>query len=576
MSTILSKMKNDMIKYADIMSKIVGVNVEIVDNDLQPLSEKPGAVKNRIIMGNIQREVLKTGVKQVVWEPGKHPLCMGCSEIDQCHEKFELSIPIILEDITIGIIGFVCYTDEQKSNIEKNYITLESFLEEMANLISSKAAEMKESELTKAFAETMNLVINRIDDAVVVFGHNWKVKRMNAVAKALFEHDDDDFTGIELKISLIDEQTDESQDFSIHDGKKKYLVWGQKFKLHNELYEDVFIFKDSNVMKEKAMAVVSSNERIGIDRLLGVSYPMGVLKKTIMTIAATSSSVIIRGESGTGKELIARALHEEGDRVNHPFVAINCGAIPENLLESELFGYVKGAFTGADPKGKMGKFELANKGTLFLDEIGDMPLHIQVKLLRVLEERKIVKLGATNPIKIDVRVIAATNKNLEQLIVERLFREDLFYRLNVIPLNTTPLREREDDIRPLSDYFVNRYSKIFNKHFPEIEEEFWLNLEKYCWPGNIRELQNTIEYVVNLTPSGSCITGQDIPDKIKLYISNISKDEMNIERLERELILKALNKYGFDGASKKIVAERLGIGIATLYRKLNKYGILSH
>lgn len=202
---------------------------------------------------------------------------------------------------------------------------------------------------------------------------------------------------------------------------------------------------------------------------------MQKLKKTIKKIASSTSTVLVSGESGTGKELVARAIHNESNRREEPFIAINCAAIPDSLLESELFGYVKGAFTGADPMGKMGKFELANKGTIFLDEIGDMPLSLQTKLLRVLQERKVIRIGSNKQVNIDVRVIAATNKNLIDLIEEDKFREDLYYRLNVIPIEIPPLRERIEDIKLLTDFFIKKYLSLFNKDFMKIK------IDKQVW-----------------------------------------------------------------------------------------------
>lgn len=211
--------------------------------------------------------------------------------------------------------------------------------------------------------------------------------------------------------------------------------------------------------------------------------------------------------------MFARSIHNEGNRKSKAFVAINCGAIPDTLLESELFGYVKGAFTGADPMGKIGKFELANKGTIFLDEIGDMPIYLQTKLLRVLQERKITRVGSNKEIDIDVRVIAATNKNLKELIKENKFREDLYYRLNVIPFEIPPLRERIDDIEILIEFFINKYTNLLDKSFENIvmTEDVKRAFYRYSWPGNVRELENTIEFIVNMIGVDGIIDKEVIP-----------------------------------------------------------------
>ena len=290
-------------------------------------------------------------------------------------------------------------------------------------------------------------------------------------------------------------------------------------------------------------------------------------------VAKTNSTILIRGESGTGKELLARALHEESHRAGEPFVAVNCGAIPEHLIESELFGYDKGAFTGANPRGKIGKFELAHKGTLFLDEIGDMPLYLQVKLLRALEEREISRIGSTRNIPVDVRVITATNRDLEEMIAEKTFRDDLYYRLNVIPLQLPALREREGDIRQLTLFFIQKFSSMFKKSVAGIEDSFWDSLEEYEWPGNIRELQNTIEYVIIMLPGTGVLNADLLPNKIKAKALNFEIQDLNLEAMERRVIERAFSLYGWDIDAKKIIADKLGIGIATLYRKIKKYGL---
>ena len=576
MENILFKIKEDVDKHAEIMSKIMKVDVEIVDSQMNLISGKFNRYAytkedGTVFIGCVYEEVISTGEKQIIMNPGIHPLCQKCAQKDICEEKFEMSAPIKLKDQVIGVIGFVCYTDEQFDYIQTNLEVFMEFLDQMTGLISLKAAEMMESIRMQGMVNLMNTIVDRIDDGVMIFDKEGKLHRINAGAREILQLEDMSMDEIDIDLKKTDGQIMGMDEYNVSVMEKEYALVGSYFEIHNKTYDCAFIFKDVNTIKASARKFMTSYEKIGVTRLLGRSVQMEKLKERIKQVASTTSSVMISGESGTGKELVARALHEESERYNEPFVAINCGAIPENLLESELFGYVKGAFTGADPRGKMGKFELAHKGTLFLDEIGDMPIHIQVKLLRVLEEREIVKLGETKPIKIDVRVVAATNKNLEEMIGEKAFREDLFYRLNVIPIKTIPLRKREGDVRLLSDYFVNRYAGIFKKKIKDIEPSFWECLEKYDWPGNVRELQNTMEYVINLIKSRDILNEQVLPEKIRKNESVLLDDDYNLEYMEAEYIRKALDKYGHDGPSKKIVAEKLGIGIATLYRKMKKY-----
>ncbi|WP_425489735.1 sigma-54 interaction domain-containing protein [Clostridium aciditolerans] len=328
--------------------------------------------------------------------------------------------------------------------------------------------------------------------------------------------------------------------------------------------------RNLEVANQKALTLTTTKEKIGLSSIIGESKEIQILNQKIKRIASSISTVLITGESGTGKELYARALHNESERSEGPFIAVNCAAIPENLLESELFGYVRGAFTGADPKGKIGKFEQANNGTIFLDEIGDMPLYIQVKLLRVLEQREVARLGSNKLISINARVIAATNKNLEDMVKNNTFREDLYYRLNVIPLFLPPLRKRKSDIKLLANYFINKFSRLFNKKVVSISQSFWSFIVNYNWPGNVRELQNTIEYIINMMGEDGHICDDLLPPKIKNITELLKDDNCGIEHMEKELFKKAIEIYGSAGESKKVIAEKMGIGIATLYRKLKK------
>ncbi|MGI6552605.1 MAG: sigma-54 interaction domain-containing protein [Bacillota bacterium] len=286
-------------------------------------------------------------------------------------------------------------------------------------------------------------------------------------------------------------------------------------------------------------------------------------------MANSDSTVLITGESGTGKEILARAIHANSNRSQEHFVTINCGAIPETLLESELFGYEEGAFTGAKKGGKLGKFEIANGGTIFLDEIGDMPLHLQVKLLRVLQEKVIERVGGSFSVPIDVRVIAATHRDLEEQAQQNQFRWDLYYRLNVIPLHIPPLRERQEDIMMLAKYFLEIYNHKINKKIKYFAKETENLLLNYEWPGNVRELSNAVEYAVNMETS-AILSARNLPPRLRMRASTsqyIEKDN-GLKKMERDLIADALAKYGISTEGKKRVAESLGISLATLYRKL--------
>ena len=329
-------------------------------------------------------------------------------------------------------------------------------------------------------------------------------------------------------------------------------------------------------MKEKDIEDV----RTDIFNIIGNSKKIEEVRKMIKKIANSPSTILITGESGTGKELVAKAIHSCSDRVNDPFVAINCGAIPETLLESELFGYVRGAFSGASGEGRIGKFELANNGIIFLDEIGEMPLSLQVKLLRVLQERKIEKLGSNKSIDLNIRVIAATNADLLSLIEQGKFRKDLYYRLNVLEIELPPLRERKEDIEILLESLIKKYSLSFNKSLLKVDSNLLKILKNYNWPGNIRELENIIEYLVNMQDEFGNLDNEvvvKIEEKLNKKQKTIERasfkvnNTLTLEAVEKEMIKESLKKYGTSREGKEMCAKELGIGIATLYRKIEKF-----
>ncbi|MFZ7101822.1 MAG: sigma 54-interacting transcriptional regulator [Peptococcaceae bacterium] len=307
------------------------------------------------------------------------------------------------------------------------------------------------------------------------------------------------------------------------------------------------------------------------------SAPMVKLLNQVKRIAAVDSTVLITGESGVGKEVIAKQIHLNSLRANEPFIQINCGAIPDNLLESELFGYEKGAFTGASREGKIGMFEVADQGTLLLDEIGEMPQNLQVKLLRVLQEQEIYRIGGIKPVKLNVRILAATNKELEVMVREKKFREDLYYRLNVVPIKIMPLRERKEDILPLAIHFLGKVNQKYNRNCKLSQETCYL-LEQYSWPGNVRELINIIERLVIMSED-HVITPNYLPETFgyrSSFAHNTEKDDLQImslhearENMEAVMIKKALEKYG----SLRPAGKALGISHSTLLRKARHYAI---
>jgi DNA-binding NtrC family response regulator len=307
--------------------------------------------------------------------------------------------------------------------------------------------------------------------------------------------------------------------------------------------------------------------------IIGNSPAMQKVFNRMKRIIKTDSTVLVMGESGTGKEVVAKAIHFNGHRKDKPFIAVHCGAIPENLLESELFGHTKGAFTGA-VKDKMGKFEAADQGTIFLDEIGTMPMHLQTKLLRVLQEQEVERIGSNRPTKLDVRVISATNQNLEEEVKAGNFRDDLYYRLNVIPLNLPPLRERVEDILPLVKHFLQKNCREMKRPMMTVVKDAFEALELYGWPGNVRELENIVERTVALT-EGNQITLDDLPSAIRMTASTRVVERgvdlvKTVAELERKMIAEAL---ALSGGVKARAAALLNLNRTTLVEKMRRLGM---
>lgn len=331
---------------------------------------------------------------------------------------------------------------------------------------------------------------------------------------------------------------------------------------------------DISQMVRQQQEIVSLRKTFHLDNgyhgILGKSIVMQNLFELIDNVAQSDAPVMIQGQSGTGKEMVARAIHQAGIRCDNPFVKVNCAALNENLLESELFGHVKGAYTGAD-RTRIGRFEAAHEGTIFLDEIGDIPLSIQVKLLRVLEEKEIERVGDHQPISVNVRIITATNKNLEQLIAKELFRQDLFFRINVFPLHCPTLSERMEDIPFIVQNFIRQNSIQSGKKILGLTPEAMEILSSYPWPGNVRELRNAIEYAFVLC-SGGAIEKQHLPPKILMTTGADSKPAIcyQSDSDERDRFLKVLQQAG---GNQSEAARILGVSRVTIWKRMKKYGI---
>ncbi|OLS82104.1 sigma-54 interaction domain-containing protein [Escherichia coli] len=584
--SVLMQIQPTIQRFARMLASVLQLEVEIVDENLCRVAGTGayGKFLGRQLSGNsrLLRHVLETKTEKVVTQSRFDPLCEGCDSKENCREKAFLGTPVILQDRCVGVISLIAVTHEQQEHISDNLREFSDYVRHISTIFVSKLLEDQGpgDNISKIFAT----MIDNMDQGVLVVDDESRVQFVNQTALKTLGVVQNNIIGKPIRFRPLTFESNFTHGHMQHivswDDKSELII-GQ---LHNIQGRQLFLmaFHQSHT----SFSVANAPDEPHIEQLVGECRVMRQLKRLISRIAPSPSSVMVVGESGTGKEVVARAIHKLSGRRNKPFIAINCAAIPEQLLESELFGYVKGAFTGASANGKTGLIQAANTGTLFLDEIGDMPLMLQAKLLRAIEAREILPIGASSPIQVDIRIISATNQNLAQFIAEGKFREDLFYRLNVIPITLPPLRERQEDIELLVHYFLHLHTRRLGSVYPGIAPDVVEILRKHRWPGNLHELSNLMEYLVNVVPSGEVIDSTLLPpnllnngtteqsDVTEVSEAHLALDDAGgtaLEEMEKQMIREALSRHN----SKKQVADELGIGIATLYRKIKKYELLN-
>ncbi|MBB6214430.1 transcriptional regulator with PAS, ATPase and Fis domain [Anaerosolibacter carboniphilus] len=446
--------------------------------------------------------------------------------------------------------------------------------------------QRQQSELIEAYNYT-STIMNSLDMGILAVDFSGIIKLINygackmmhiykeeAVGKNIFNILEEDLA---LKRLFQKGEKIENKEVRIHvnNREKKFILSSsQTFDKFRNVSGNIIILKDINKVFRLVNQYVGMTAKYDFDMIKGESFQMLQVKEYAKKVSKSPSTILIQGESGTGKELLAQAIHNASERAHNSFVALNCGAIPTSLIESELFGYVEGAFTGARKGGYSGKLALADKGTLFLDEIGEMPLHMQVHLLRFLQEGKITRLGDHKEIYLDVRIVAATNKALREEVSRGRFREDLYYRLSVIPIYLSPLRERHGDIELLIEHFLKNKAILLGKEIPKIHDDLYARLISYHWPGNIRELENCMENIVNFDGEMSF---DFVPEKLE----NSHRQDNSIQpktklqsltQWEKEAIEKCLLECNHNFT---MAAKVLGITRATLYTKVKKYNVKS-
>lgn len=567
---ILTNAIEDIKKYAETISQVINIDVEIMSKDLVRIAAT-GVLREKVGLNmsseaHVYKIVLKTGQTKIITSPRKDLICKTCPSKDSCSEKLEISTPILYKESPIGVIGLICFSEDQKNQFMKKKDSYIKFLSQMASFISSKIYESNKSKEIAYNNKILDSIINRIPDSIILTNNDDQIELINKSAEHFFNLGD---KNSKIKVKNITPLFNKKE-FNLISKNEEQLVVGDIIKFPTDFGKSktLYIFQES----DKFMDYINNLNNNLSSNFIFSSYKMSEVYSKVSKIKKTDTTTLLTGESGVGKEIIAKLIHSSSNRANEPFIPVNCGAISESLIESEFFGYVKGAFTGANPKGKIGFFEQANNGTLFLDEIGDMPLNLQVKLLRVLQEKVISPVGSNRSKEINVRIIAATNRNLENLVKTHEFREDLYYRLNVFPIFIPPLRERPKDIKDLTLFFIKKYCRTTNIPEKSVSQEVMNIFLKYSWPGNIRELKNTIEYSLTiLNPFDETIEIKDLPPKLTKSIESFSSK--TLAELEKNAILNLLIKHGNAPKSKEEIAAILGIGVATLYRKIKLYNL---
>ena len=588
----LRLIKNKMQNLAETMASVMKVEVAIADKNLTRIvgtGDFYTKLDESCAEDSLFAKVMNSGLPIINLSRDEH--CENCSTRDTCPEFANMSYPIKSEDEIVGVISFASFDAEQANTMRFRSGEYYNMLKETAGIVEQEIVNIKiTNKLIQDVAE-VNDIINCLNTGIVILNSKDEIIHINSKAldslnisissQKIINRDIHDF--IE-DIKLSDTGNNDQIDLWTINGKETRVMYSINKILLSDNEFSVMISFDNMKDIINIAKTYENKDKIYFSNIIGKSKAILEAINRSKIAARTDSTILIQGASGTGKELFARSVHNEGLRKDGPFVALNCASIPETLIESELFGYEKGAFTGANTTGKKGKIELAHNGTIFLDEIGDLPIYMQTKLLRVLQERSVDKIGGLEPIDVNIRVISATNKDLKQLVDEGKFRLDLYYRLNVIPITLPQLKDREDDVFICSRHILDNLCSRMNLKEKELSQEVKLAFKNYPWLGNIRELENVLEHGVCFS-KGSFIELKDLPQYfLESYDNNeyvLSLDKILLDydasledlkiKFEKTVISDMLDKYGNTLEGKKMVAAKLDIGLTTLYRKMNDY-----
>lgn len=536
----------------------------------------------------IETKVRKTGIHAKVNNKDNHCTCMDCSVQSSCPITTACFEPIIYKQ---QVIGFVLVTPKKNEEkwLQLHMEKIEGQLQLCSELMSLKLENIQSNLSNSHFKDEINSLFTFVDDSILLVDQDGIIHNISYSLSALLLSNKSEIVGTSissyisshdwLEIAKMRVQNEMKINLKLRKSHKGSFLAKIKPILSDGMVISYLIqLSPLETMKEKLQ-----NHRVlySFNDIKGTSAAIQNVIEVAKRVSPSNSSILLRGESGTGKEIFAQSIHSESNRREGPFIALNCAAIPESLLESELFGHVKGAFTGSNGN-RAGRFEMANGGTIFLDEIGDLSLSLQAKLLRVVQERKIERVGDSKSTPVDVRIITATHRNLEELVSRGEFRSDLYFRLNVIPITIPPLRNRREDIPILVEYFLKSFSKQSGKSPKRLSKEVYDILLQYEWSGNIRELQNVVHHFVQLE-IGDLVTLKSLPQYLSIanqtdmvydVSASVRGGSINCRKgHEKDEIIRLLDKFGRHTSGKKKVANEMNISLPTLYRRMNKLKI---
>lgn len=578
---------------AQSTSAIIGLDVTIVDSSLKRVA---GTGRYKETIGEILPPtclfgyILNSGQEYITESPKKERVCTNCDKRDQCIEKGNIAFPLSTNGQTIGVISFIAFTQRQRDRLMEQRNELLKYLEHMAKLIVMAIQTQEAFQKLSESRDLLSGIVNSITEGIIAINREGTIVCCNKAAEHILQLKKQRPTGKPLADFIPDapllevlktgsSRINQCVNLRSHAGILRCVTTETPIFSKGKIIGAVALLKDLEEIYQIAHAFSENQPQKPIDQIIGRSKPLQEAKQMALRAAASSANVLLLGETGSGKELFARAIHFHSSRSNQPFVAVNCAAIPEDILESELFGYEEGAFTGAKRGGKPGKFELANGGTLFLDEVGDCSLRLQAKILRAIDQGEIQRVGGTSTIKVNIRVIAATNRDLETMVQQKEFREDLYYRLNVIPIHIPPLRQRKSDIPILIDAFIRQYAHSMKKSTPKLSSKALEILCDYSWPGNVRELQNVVQYILHICDE-PIIKPVHLPQRLVNKLGKVEPDRIKTtpfiwskEEWEKQAIKQGLQQLGNSGKAKEIIARQLGVSLTTIYRKIKKYGL---